>query len=89
MTLILTTSNPSNNEHHEYGYVEFEPLNISSGKCIPVPLVTVTSMDAKDHNNVMVKHSEPFEVHIQLSRAKLIEMPNDDTFCRGIVKLIN
>ena len=54
-----------------------------------MPPVTVTSMDANNHNNVTVNHKQHAEAHLQLNTVKLIEMQNDDTFYRAMLKLIN
>ena len=38
-----------------------------------MPGVTVTSVDTKDHFNVMVNHNKDNEFHLLLSTEKLIE----------------
>ena len=52
-------------------------------------VVTVTSLDNKDCNNVMVGHNKDNEVHLSLSTGKLIERQKDNTFCTSIFKVLN
>ena len=63
-------------------YEPLPDLYISSSKSAPVFSVTVTNIETNNHN-------EDIEIHLLLSSKKLIDMQNDDIFCKAIMKLIN
>ena len=51
--------------------------------------MTVANTEINNHNNVMVDHDEDVEIYLSLGPERLINMQNDDTFCKAIMKLIN
>ena len=75
------------------GYALYEPLsdiNISSSsKSVPISSITVAKVGTEDHSNVMVNHDDDIEVHLSISPEKLINMQNDDTSCKTVMKFIN